>query len=271
MCALASLSKPMRSGEYCETACAYNYPGVFAMKMQKSNAVPIAALVLCCLAFLLLSFIACRHLGQMAVVEAQKHPETIVIDAGHGGEDGGATGLSAQPEKVINLAISKDLQQLLTAAGYRVVMTRTSDISLSDPLNTIRERKISDIHNRMKLINAQGNCIFVSIHQNFFEQSQYHGTQVFYSKNDMESKELAESIRGQVVGLLQKDNTRAVKPATSSIYLLWNAKMPAVLVECGFLSNSSEAQQLNQDAYQRRMAFAIYCGLLSYCNAESSG
>lgn len=207
----------------------------------------------------------------MAAAQAKEHPETIVVDAGHGGEDGGATGFSARPEKDINLAVAKDLQQLLAASGYHVVMTRTADVSLSDPLKTIRERKVSDIHNRMKLIEAQGSCIFVSIHQNFFEQSQYHGTQVFYSRNDAGSKDLAEAIRSRVVGLLQKDNSRAVKPATSSIYLLWNAKIPAVLVECGFLSNGQESEQLNQDDYQHKMAFSIYCGLLDYCNANEGG
>lgn len=235
------------------------------MKEENHNAVPIAVLVLCCLAFLLLSIIACRDLSKMAAAEEEKHPQTIVVDAGHGGEDGGATGKSPKPEKDINLAISKDLQQLLTAAGYRVIMTRTTDTSLSDPLNTIRERKASDLHNRLKLIQSQGNCIFISIHENFFEQSQYSGTQVFYSTNNGKSKDLAEAIRCQVVGQLQKENTRAIKPATSSIYLLWNAKVPAVLVECGFLSNEQEAVALNQEAYQKKIAFCIYCGLLDYC------
>lgn len=234
------------------------------LKEKNHNAVPIAALILCCLAFLLLSFIACRNLSEMAAAIAEKHTQTIVIDAGHGGEDGGAVGKSPKAEKDINLAIAKDLQQLLKAAGYRVVMTRTTDTSLSEPLATVHERKVSDLHNRLKLVQSQGNCIFVSIHENFFEQSQYWGTQVFYSTNNEKSKEIAEAIRSQVIGKLQKNNTRAVKPATSSIYLLWNADVPAVLVECGFLSNEQEAAKLNQEAYQKKMAFCIYCGLLDY-------
>jgi N-acetylmuramoyl-L-alanine amidase len=237
---------------------------VVQLKEKNHNAVPITVLVLCCLAFLLLSIIACKNLSKMAAAEAEKHPQTIVVDAGHGGEDGGAIGKSPIPEKDINLAISKDLQQLLTAAGYRVLMTRTTDTSLSDPLNTIHERKVSDLHNRLKLIQSQGNCIFISIHQNFFEQSQYSGAQVFYSTNNEKSKAIAEAIRSQVVGQLQKNNSRAIKPATSSIYLLWNAKVPAVLVECGFLSNEQEAAALNQESYQKKMAFCIYCGLLDY-------
>lgn len=238
------------------------------MKARKGNAVPIIALILCCLAFLMLSFIACRRLSKMAVAAADEHPGTFVLDAGHGGEDGGASDQLGRTEKNINLAVTKDLQQLLLASGYHVVMTRTTDTSLSDPLKTIRERKVSDIHNRMKIIESQESCIFVSIHQNRFEQSKYYGTQVFYSNNDKGSKELAESIRGRVVSLLQKDNTRSVKPATSSIYLLWHAKVPAVLVECGFLSNPEEAEKLNRDDYQHKMAFAIYCGLLDFCGAN---
>lgn len=235
------------------------------LKAGKGNAVPIFVLVLCCLAFLMLSFIACTRLGKMAAAAASARPGTIVVDAGHGGEDGGASDQKGRPEKNINLAIAQDLQQLLTASGYHVVMTRTTDTALSDPLPTIRERKTSDLHNRMKIIERQESCIVVSIHQNKFEQSRYSGAQVFYSDNDMGSKELAESIQGRVVSLLQKDNTRAVKPATSSIYLLWHAKVPAVLIECGFLSNPEEAEKLSQERYQRQMAFAIYCGLLDYC------
>ena len=145
-------------------------------------------------------------------------------------------------------------------------MTRTSDEDISDDLDTIRQRKTSDLHNRLKVVESQGNCIFVSIHQNKFPQSQYHGTQIFYSRNNEASKPLAEAIRARVVGLLQKDNERPTKAATSSIYLLWNAKVPAVLVECGFLSNPEEERHLNDSAYQQQMAFAICCGVLDYCN-----
>lgn len=240
--------------------------GVISVKVKKSNLVPIVALILCCLAFLLLSYITCGKIGKMASALAGESPRTVVIDAGHGGEDGGATGKAGTIEKGINLAIAKDLQDLLLASGYRVVMTRTEDEAISDDLDTIRQRKTSDLHNRLKVIESQGNCIFVSIHQNQFPQSQYHGTQIFYSRNTENSKTLAESIRARVVGLLQNDNTRQTKPATSSIYLLWNAKVPAVLVECGFLSNPEEEQRLNDSAYQKQLAFAICCGVLDYCN-----
>lgn len=149
-------------------------------------------------------------------------------------------------------------------------MTRASDTALSDDRNTVRERKTSDLHNRLQLVQDQGNCIFVSIHQNHFEQSRYHGTQIFYSRNDSRSKDLAECIRTRVVQLLQNDNERQTKPADKSIYLLWNAKVPAALVECGFLSNPGEEAKLNDPAYQKKMAFAIGCGVLDFYSSLSS-
>lgn len=230
---------------------------------------PIAVLIFCSLVFLLLSYISYNKVAESASAMTGAQTRAIVVDAGHGGEDGGASGKSGVPEKDINLAIAQDLARLLRASGFRVVMTRTSDASVCDGnLGTIRERKASDLHNRLKIIEEQGDCIFVSIHQNHFTESRYSGTQVFYSTNDSDSKILAENIRSRVVSLLQKDNTRETKPATSSIYLLWQSKVPAVLVECGFLSNNAEEAKLNDPAYQKQMAFTIYCGLLDYCNPE---
>lgn len=233
--------------------------------MKKKNSLfPIAVLILCCLAFLLLSYLSYRTVDRQASALAQQIPQTIVIDAGHGGEDGGASGKTAVAEKNINLAIAQDLQQFLQISGLKVVMTRTSDVSISDDLDTVHQRKVSDLHNRLKIIEDQGNCMFVSIHQNYFPQSQYHGTQIFYSTNDGRSKDLAEDVQGRVVSLIQTDNTRQVKPATSSIFLLWKAKVPAVVVECGFLSNSEEEARLLDKSYQQKMAFAIGCGLLDF-------
>ena len=227
--------------------------------------VPVAVLVLCCLAFLLLSYLSYQKVGEMASNLAARERPAVVIDPGHGGEDGGVQGVSQMLEKDINLAIAKKLEKMLALSGFHVIMTREEDVSIGDPaLDTVKERKVSDLHNRLGLIEEQGDCIFLSIHQNHFTSSRYYGTQVFYSTNDPSSEELAEAVRGRVVSLLQPDNTRECKPATSSIYLLWHAEVPAVLVECGFLSNESEAQKLNDPQYQEQMAFAIYSGFLDY-------
>ncbi|WP_255575760.1 N-acetylmuramoyl-L-alanine amidase [Caproiciproducens faecalis] len=217
---------------------------------------------------MLLSYISYNKIDKMALALAQKQNPTIVIDPGHGGEDGGAAGKNSALEKDINLAIALQLEKLLQSSGTRVVMTRTTDISVCDEhLGTIRERKVSDIHNRLKIIEQQGDCIFISIHQNHFTDSRYSGAQIFYSKKTDESKVLAENIKSRVVELIQPENKRETKPATSSIYLLWNTKVTAVLVECGFLSNDSEAAKLNDKVYQQQMAFSIYCGLLDYLHS----
>lgn len=233
------------------------------MESRKTNIIPIAVLVLCCLAFLLLSYLSCTAIGRIASAATGEQLPVIVVDPGHGGEDGGAAGPSVL-EKDINLSISLQLQQLLEASGYRVVMTRTADVSTADnSLGTIRERKVSDIHNRLKIVESQGsNCVFISIHQNHFTESQYNGAQMFYSTKNAQSKEIAEFIRSRVISMLQPGNKRENKPATSSIYLLWNTKIPAVLIECGFLSNPSEAEQLKNPDYQKKMAFAIFSGIL---------
>ncbi len=199
-------------------------------------------------------------------------PETvIVIDAGHGGEDSGTVSESGLYEKDVNLAIACHLKEMLELSGYTTVMTRTQDISINDEgLSTVRERKASDLHNRLKLVESEGkNCILVSIHQNHFSESKYSGAQVFYSPNHEDSPRLAESIRARIIELLQPENTRESKAGEKSIYLLWNAQVPAVIVECGFLSNPEESEKLADPHYQQQMAFSIYTGLTDYLQEQS--
>lgn len=191
----------------------------------------------------------------------------IIIDAGHGGEDGGASSSSGIVEKDINLSISLKVRDLLNSLAFKTVMVRDEDKLIYDSsCKTIREKKVSDIHNRMSIMEANPNSIFLSIHQNHFEQSKYYGAQVFYSKNTEESKMIAEKIQSSVVKKLQNENKREVKPSGTEIYLLYNAKSPAVMVECGFLSNSGEAQLLNDENYQTKMSLAIVDGILNYLN-----
>ncbi|MBQ4105541.1 MAG: N-acetylmuramoyl-L-alanine amidase [Clostridia bacterium] len=197
--------------------------------------------------------------------QMNKIKPTIIIDAGHGGEDGGAESPGGLLEKDINLDIALHLQKLFIQSGFDVKMTRCDDNAIyDDDAKTLREKKVSDLHNRTEILNSSQNNILISIHQNKFEQSQYSGTQVFYSKNNPESASLAEYIRVAVKGLLQPNNERECKVATNSIYLLDNATVPAVLVECGFLSNPQEEQLLQSDEYKKCMAFTIYSGFLEY-------
>lgn len=201
---------------------------------------------------------------------ASAAPQNIVIiDAGHGGEDGGAVD-NGILEKNINLSIAQKLEDMLTAAGCTVIMTRDSDIAIYDSdSSTIREKKVSDMHNRLDIANSSPNNILLSIHQNKFTQPQYSGTQVFYSKNNPKSAVLAESLRKSITGLLQPENKRELKAADSSVFILNNAEVPAVIIECGFLSNQEEAQKLNDEKYQTEMAFAIMCGYLDYLKSAA--
>jgi len=187
---------------------------------------------------------------------------TVIIDAGHGGKDGGTSASDGTLEKDINLSIALKLSDMLNFAGFNVVMTRETDDSIhSSEAKTIRQQKVSDIRNRMKIIEETDNAFFVSIHQNHFGSSRYHGTQVFYSKNNPESETFAKSIQKSVVSLIQPENTRSVKRTGTEIYLLYHAQVPAVMVECGFLSNAEDTRKLKSDEYQGQMAFSIFCGI----------
>lgn len=170
-------------------------------------------------------------------------------------------------EKDINLEISKKIRDMLETSGYHVIMTRDEDKAIYDnDAGTLKEKKRSDLRNRLEMIksNTGEDSIFVSIHQNKFTDKKYWGTQIFYSKNNSRSQELATYIKDSVVGLIQPDNKREIKPADKNIYLLHNSTGPAVIVECGFLSNSEEAMKLNTKEYQEQLAFSIYCGITHY-------
>lgn len=195
----------------------------------------------------------------------------VIIDAGHGGFDGGAVSDDGIIEKDINLSIATYLKEYLALFNIDTVMTREIDCSLEDEgLTTIRQRKASDIHNRMKIMEEAENAIFVSIHQNKFSDGKYSGTQVFYSpKTKEESQSLAQEIQDCIVNSLQEDNTRQIKECGTSVYLMYNAVKPAVLVECGFLSNYEEAQRLNSPEYQKKIAFCIAIGIQKYLSVRS--
>ncbi len=197
-----------------------------------------------------------------------KQNKTIIIDAGHGGFDGGTSSNDGLIEKDVNLKIALYLNEYLSLMGYKTVLTREADVSLEDEgLTSIRQRKTSDIHNRFNLTDTFPNSIFISIHQNHFSQEKYNGMQVFYSPNNsQESSKLADNIQSTTVDFLQPQNTRQIKPCTTSVYLIYNAVVPSVLVECGFLSNKEEASLLSTDKYQKQVAYSIAIGIINYIN-----
>lgn len=193
----------------------------------------------------------------------------IIIDSGHGGEDGGAVSDDGILEKDINLEISRKLSDMMRILGFDVTETRNTDTSLDVEGSTIRERKVSDMKKRLAIFNENTNNIVISIHQNKFTESKYSGTQVFYSPNNPDSTYLAESIKNSVISHLQPDNTRECKKADSNIYLLKNATVPAVIVECGFISNHSELQKLLDQNYQKEMSYSIAIGYINYKNTKN--
>ncbi|MGN0464519.1 MAG: N-acetylmuramoyl-L-alanine amidase [Acutalibacteraceae bacterium] len=204
-------------------------------------------------------------LSKSANASAGEALPLIIIDPGHGGEDGGALSRTGIVEKDINLAVSVCTEQFFSFFGFDTLMTRSSDeLIYDDGCSNIREKKVSDIHNRMKIIEENPVSVFLSIHQNHFENSKYNGAQVFYSKNNEKSPILAQCIQDVIRNDIQPDNDRKIKPTGTEIYLLYHSKVPSVMVECGFLSNAQEADKLNDGEYQKKMAFEIFKGTYDY-------
>ena len=194
-----------------------------------------------------------------------ENDKCVIIDAGHGGEDGGTQSADGVLEKDINLSISLKIDEILRSLGIKTVLIRDGDYMIYDEdSNTIRQKKVSDIHNRKKYMDEYKSSIFLSIHQNYFIESKYSGAQVFYSKNDDLSPEIAQSIQDSIRNNIQPENERKIKQSGTEIYLLYYATVPTVMVECGFLSNKNETENLVTDEYQKKIAFSIVEGILNY-------
>ena len=187
----------------------------------------------------------------------------ILIDPGHGGFDGGAVASDGTVEKNINLGISLVLADLLRISGYRIEMTRSDDCTLDETgLTSIRGRKISDMKARLSMYNK--SMLVVSVHQNHFSESQYFGTQLLYGGTGEQARDLAVSIQQSVGNLLKQERLREIKKGPKDVYLMHNATVPVVFVECGFLSNPNERNLLKSEEYQKKMAFSIACGMIDY-------
>ena len=181
----------------------------------------------------------------------------LVLDAGHGGEDGGAVSLTGTPESQINLAIVLKLRDVLGLYGVDPIVLREEDISLhDDDANTLREKKRSDLKNRVAAIEAVEGGTLLSIHQNTYPGSRYHGAHVFYAPTEG-SQELAEHVQNSIKAALQPDNERAVKRIPDTVYIMNHVTCPAVLIECGFLTNPEEEALLRDEDYQRKLSAVI--------------
>lgn len=186
----------------------------------------------------------------------QKENKIILIDPGHGGIDGGAVSKNGTIEKNINLQISKKIKTALTNLGYQAIMTREEDIGLYESSGTIRNKKIQDLNNRIKMINLSGANVFISVHMNIFPEGKYYGAQVWYSSRE-ESKALAHTIQEGLKADMDNGNKRVEKAANNSYKILRESDIVSVLVECGFLSNYKEEQLLQNEEYQNKIAISI--------------
>ena len=203
--------------------------------------------------------------GGNAQVSAEASEHLIVLDAGHGGEDGGAVGVGGILEKELNLHTSIALGEYLRFAGFEVVQTRTEDVLLYDRNVDFKgKKKVLDLAARLKIAEEVLPDLFISIHMNSFPEGRYSGLTVYYSPNDPRSYDAAELIRSGVIRQLQADNNRELKRAGSNIYLLNRLDCPSVLVECGFLSNESECQKLSQPTYRHKLSLIIYGAVSSF-------
>lgn len=234
--------------------------------MKRKQLLSAAIILLCLSVFLFLMLRSTRRITLETAAPVRTLPP-VLIDPGHGGEDGGAVSGDVL-EKHINLAVSHDVADLLRLCGYTVSMTRDTDDALTNEGEDVRKRKYNDMKMRLDLYNATPDNVVVSIHQNKFDAAASHGAQVFYSPNHPNSAVLAEALRKSVTGMLQPDNTRTCKTAGKEIFLLKNAWVPAVIVECGFISNRQERELLVTDDYQKQLALAIAAGLMNYVNTN---
>ena len=197
-------------------------------------------------------------------VDAEKERLCVVIDAGHGGDDPGKVGINGANDKDLNLQIAEQLKVFLEANDVEVIMTRETDAGLYDP--DASNKKVQDMKRRIALIEEVMPVLTVSIHQNSYPEEYVHGAQVFYYTGSTQGQMLAEAIQNQMVKRVDPENRRQVK-ANDSYYLLKKTGVPIVIVECGFLSNSAEAEKLCTPEYQQRVAWAIHMGILQYMNA----
>ena len=190
--------------------------------------------------------------------------KTIVIDAGHGVPDEGAQSSNGTTEAQTNLKIALKLQNLLEQSGSTVILTRSDENAIYDiDSKTLKQKKISDIHNRVKIGNESSADIFVSIHLNKIPQEQYWGWQCFYKEGSEQSQKLAKSLQTNLNEAIQKENKR-VAMKLENVYIIKHVEIPISIVECGFLSNQEEEKLLLDDAYQNRLAWGIYNGIIDY-------
>lgn len=231
-------------------------------------------------AFVVLTFCACVGVICYAAVKidtaisvdtiAEEDSFMVVLDAGHGGMDGGCSTADGKTEKGINLNILLSVRDMARLFGYNVDVTRDKDTSIHDKgVTGIRNQKVSDMENRLEIFNKYSDAVCISIHQNTFRDPKFSGAQMFYSDKNSASEQLASIMQQKFVANLQPDNQRETKLCGSELYLCYYCNNPAVMIECGFLSNPEEAAKLTDKAYQQQVAFTVFSGINEFANRSA--
>lgn len=220
----------------------------------------------------LLLIFAIHGLRESSTVSANSSLRPVIIlDPGHGGMDGGATGADGTKESDLNLSIARKTDAVLGLLGEKTCLTRDSDRDLSDEdALSISQKKVSDIRNRVELVNSTANAMLISIHCNSFEESKYHGAQVFYNGRGS-SQELSNAMQSTIQKTVDSTNLRQSKKIRPDVYLMQHIEVPGVLVECGFLTNPGELLRLNTDDYQNQLAVAIAVTVTNHLSEDHSG
>lgn len=215
----------------------------------------ITAYLLIILCFIAVTYGASSAITTVAQLIPMERSATVVIDAGHGGIDGGATSCTGVLESKFNLDISLKLEDLFHLLGYQTVMIRRTDVSVYTSGDTIASQKVSDLRQRVKIVNETENAVLISIHQNTFSDNRYSGAQVFYAPKG-ESMDLARELQQNFTNSVNPGSNRAIK-AAEGVYLMQHIDCTGVLIECGFLSNPSEEAKLRDESYQQKLCCVI--------------
>lgn len=231
-----------------------------ARQLRRKKEVPFYMFVV--MLFLLGTIMGSRSIETIAEKIPMERLHRIVIDPGHGGEDGGAVSCTGKNESNFNLQISLRLNDLFHLLGYETVMIRTTDVSVYTSGDTIAQRKVSDLKQRVRIVQRTSDAVLVSIHQNTFPEGKYSGAQVFYAASPG-SKELSARIQADLVAGLNPGSSRKEKKG-EGIYLLEKITAPGVLVECGFLSNWQEEAKLSTPDYQKKLCCVISASVASF-------
>lgn len=232
------------------------------MRIQKPLKIMLPAYILVLTGFLLAAIYGSRAVTTLSENYVSDNRTCVIIDAGHGGVDGGATSCTGVLESAINLEISIKLNDLSRMLGLKTLMIRSDDRSIYTSGETIAEKKISDLKERVRIVNESENAVLISIHQNYYSDERYSGLQAFYATTE-ESRGLAELIQTNAKKFLSNDNNRQVKKATG-VYLMKHITCPGVLIECGFLSNYQEEALLRSSDYQNKLSAMIAVTMCNY-------